>query len=310
MVKVNNIDVVDRHNRPSVNTKVLLRAFFINNGEFQDPIDISGVTIFAAATNQSPSSVLNSSGLIDYDNISDQVLMSFGPSAAESDYVPSPIASSTYRLGTGEYGVILDGTIDLSGHVPDTPDGFEGFRVANSATSSIDYIDVWTVKMQEGGNYKTIIQDFTLNDNTFFTTTQPILFSAKSKLRNKRIVYGSKVDLTIGTEVNINNTDIDQSIKNIFANSVVNDAAIEITKLNDANGLSSRFSVSSFDDTEDLVDVTSDNTLVLNWDTTNIASIAAANETFGGIKGSYEVRAKYTILNQVIKSPPMFLEIR
>lgn len=308
MVKVNDISVTDRHNRPSVGSRVLLRAFFINNGEFQDPVAISGVTVFAAADNQSPSSVLNSSGLIDYPNVSDQILMSFGTSAEESSYNGTTIASSTYRLGVGEYGVILDPAV--SGHVPDPDNDLGGFRLANAATSSIDYIDIWTVKMQDGSDYKTIIQDFSLNDNTFFTTTQPILLSTKSKLRNKRIVYGSKVDLTIGTEVNINNTDIDQSIKNLFSKSAINDAAMEITKLNDANGLSSRFSVSSFTDTEDLVDVTSDNTLVLNWDTTNIASIAAANETFGGIKGSYEVRAKYTILNQVIKSPPMFLEIR
>ena len=116
--------------------------------------------------------------------------------------------------------------------------------------------------------------------------------------------------MRVATEVIIDNKDIDQSIKNLFSDSVLNNAAMEITKLNDANGLSSRFVVAEFDDTKDLVDITSDNTLVLNWDTTDLAGIAAANEDFGGIKGSYEVRAKYTILNQTIKSPPMFLEIR
>jgi len=314
MVLVNGQETVDRHNRPSVNSAVLLRAFFINNGAFQDPVDISGVTIFSAARNTNPSSVLNSSGLIDLPSLSaNDVLMHFESSSTtagnaaqpEADYKPGNLASGIYKLGTGEYGVILNGTLNLSGK-----DSATSKVYSNKVSGASQYIDVWTVKMLTGGLYQTQVQEFSLYSDSFFTVTQPILFTAKNKLKNKRIVYGSKVDLRVGTEVNIDNKDIDQSIKNLFSKSVIASGSMEIIKLNDANGLSSRFEVSGFSDTSALVDITSDNTLVLNWDTTDIAGLAAANETYGGIKGSYEVRAKYTILNQTIKSPPMFLEIR
>ncbi len=42
-MQLNGTAVVDRHNRPTVIQKVALRAFFINDGEYYDPNDISGV---------------------------------------------------------------------------------------------------------------------------------------------------------------------------------------------------------------------------------------------------------------------------
>ena len=65
MVTLNSNEVVDRHNRPIISQAVLLRAFFINDGAYTDPVDISGVTIFDASAHFNPSSVINDNGLID-----------------------------------------------------------------------------------------------------------------------------------------------------------------------------------------------------------------------------------------------------
>ena len=316
MVQVNGYTTVDRHNRPSVNSAVLLRAYFINNGAFQDPVDISSVTVFRATTNQSPSSLLDTNGLLDATSVSSNVLMAFDASATHSgnaalpvsDYTPGVAASGVYKLSTGEYAVILNGTVNLSGNLSSITGS--STEVANGASSVGDYLDVWTVKLTAGSDYKTVIQEFSLYDDTFFTVSQPIMFSVRSKINNKRVVYGSKIDLVIGNEVSVDNKDIGSDIKNLFCNSVLTDAGISITKLNDTNDLASRFEVSGFSDTSSTVDVTSDNSILFNWDTTSLAAIAAANEDFGGIKGTYEVRGQFNILNQRIKTQPLFMVIR
>jgi hypothetical protein len=314
MVLINGTDVVDRHNRPSTAQMVLLRAFFVNDGAYQDPVDISGVTILNRNRNLSPSTILNSQVLLDTVNLSSaDILMHFGVSSSAgwlnaSDYSPGAQASGIYKLGTGQFAVVLDGTRDSSGWC-DLDDA--NFEVANGASSVADYNDVWTVKLLAGSPYKTVIQDFSLKDDTFFTTTQVLLLKPRNELTTKRIVYGSMIDLKVNTEINIENKDIDESVKNIFKDSIIASASMEVTKLNDVPGLSSRFIVSSFANTSSLLDVTSDNTIVLNFDTRNLAPIAAANaETFGSPIGAYEVRVQYTLLNQILKSPPFHVIIQ
>ena len=54
-MQLNGNLVVDRHNRPNVIQPVGLRAFFINDGGYQDPNDISGVTILKEQNNFPPS---------------------------------------------------------------------------------------------------------------------------------------------------------------------------------------------------------------------------------------------------------------
>ena len=75
---INGHEVVDRHNRPSVNQRVALQAYFINDGEYQDPVEISGVTIFSKAANTSPSTLVGNpmASLISSD-VSSNVLMHF-----------------------------------------------------------------------------------------------------------------------------------------------------------------------------------------------------------------------------------------
>jgi hypothetical protein len=57
MPSINNITVVDRHNRPQVDQKVLIRTYFVNDGQYVDPYAVSSVHIFDRAYNLAPSTV-------------------------------------------------------------------------------------------------------------------------------------------------------------------------------------------------------------------------------------------------------------
>lgn len=306
---INGYTVYDRHNRTSVLQPVALRTFFINNGVFQDPYQISSVTIFTLSDNTSPSTVLNSNNLLDPTVASSVVKMGFGNSATlttntafnTSNYTPGTTASGIYKLGTGQYSVVLNGQVPLSGV-------YEGTQIANTASTVGDYIDVWTVRWVQNSDWEIFINDFRLYRDSIFTTTEPLVVTTTNKLTNKHIKLGSKVDLTVVTEVNIANKNITRGIKNIFQDAAITSAQIQIVKLNDDYTLPARVTVSAFADTGSLVDITADNTLIFNWDTTALYTLpAVAAGTFGPLTGTYTVQAKYNILSQTIVSDLMYV---
>lgn len=304
-MKINNIEVVDRHNRPSVIQKVALRSFFINDGVYQDPHSVSSVTIFKLTSNTSPSTILNSDSLIDVSAASAVVVMNFANSSVDplnasfntSNYTGNTTNDDAiFRLGTGQYVVVLDGTIAQQGM-------FNGVLINNTASAVTNYIDVWTVKMSANSEYSTYINEFRLFDDTLFTTTQPLLVTTSNKLRNKHVKIGSKIDLVVSTEFNVGNKDIDSSIKNIFKDSIITSPSIQIVKLNDDYTLPSRVVVSSFANTSATTDVTSDNSLIFNWDTNSLYTHPSVlNGTYGPLTGAYQIQVKYTVLNQTILS--------
>ena len=211
----NNITVVDRHQRPNVLNKVLLRTFFINDGQLQDPYQLSSVSVFSLPLGTSPSGFLNSNSLVDNTKTS-EAKMVFQPSGdgvvlddagtislqyALSSYTgalgrfpdesatpdqtdlaghPCSGVSGVYRIGTGEYGVVLDGLIGrgLSGvnNVTTTDPGIYG-NIKNTASAATTYIDIWTVKITNNSFWKTYINYFELYEGSFFTTTQPLLLT-------------------------------------------------------------------------------------------------------------------------------------
>ena len=314
-MQLNGNLIVDRHNRPNTLQPVALRALFVNDGIYQDPYDISGVTIFKEENNFPPSSVLGSDGLIASSLDSDKILMHFGASANQVGaalsagcYNPDSDLSSlsgVYRTGVGEYVVVLDGSIDVSGDYD-----FYGSNVltTNTASSIGNYIDVWTVQFAAGTAYQSIINNFSLYKDKFFAITEPLLLKTTNKLQNKKIVFGSKVDLKISTEVSLENKSISQAVHNIFKDSVVTDAMVDIKKLNDSPNLGSHVTVSSYSDTSALVDITSDNTIIFNWNTEDLKTHSATLAgTMGSLTGPYAIQVKYNILNQTIVTPLMHL---
>lgn len=308
---VNGYTVYDRHNRPSVLQPVALRTFFINNGQFQDPYEISSVSVFRLSSNTSPSTVLTSANLIDASIASSVVKMCFGNSATlvtnaafnTSNYTPGATASGIYKLSTGEYVTVLNGQVALSG-------AYEGTKIANTASAVGDYIDIWTVRWVQNSDWEIFINDFTLFRDTIFSFTEPLLISTSNRLTNKHVKLGSKIDLKIVTEINIGNKHINRPIRNSFSDAAITSAQVQIVKLNDDYTLPARVTVSAFADTSSTVDVTGDNTIIFNWDTTSLYTLpAVAAGTFGPLTGTYAVQVKYGILKQTIVSDLMYLVI-
>jgi len=313
-MQVNGNKVIDRHNRAGVLQPVGLRVFFINDGAYKDPYEISGVAVFGLPAHTSPNSVLDSESLIS-SAVSGQAKMNFANSDSvtthvsfrEDQYVPGTTASGIHKLGIGQYVVVLDGSLNLSGMW-----NYHGTSavIANTADTATEFIDVWTIREVAGSKAKSVISNFKLYDDTFFIVTQPMLLTPKSSLVTKKVNFGSKVDLEISNEVSIGNQDIDSSVKNIFRDSVITDAALEIVKINDEPNLPSRVTVLSFADTSALVDVTADNTLVLNWDTESLASHPQILEgSFGSITGNYTVQAKFNMLHETHLSDRFYFTI-
>ena len=136
------------------------------------------------------------------------------------------------------------------------------------------------------------------------------MIKAKSRLINNKITLGSKVDIKIATDIHVENTLVDSSIKNLLRENVIASGAIEIQKLNEAANLPARLTVSSFADTSALVTRTGDNVILLSWDTANLAThpqLVAGN--FGSIQGVYAIKARYSILGETIITDPMYLTL-
>ena len=336
MPSVNTVVVSDRHNRPSVLKKVLLRNFFFDDGEPRHPYAVRSVHVFRYMDNVAPRSLLGEDGLITEDAAL-KALMVFGPrtengltdSASENfeegsytgvidgDGTDSPEESNVgtsgiYNLNAnpGEFGVVLDG--EYAGNLSGV-DRVNSLIVQNTASSTAKYLDVWTVKFAEESSWTTVINGFELFSDTFFSLTQPLFLTTKNKLFNKRVTLGSKIDIKVGTEITIQNKDIDEATKNLFKGSAVSEATIRITKHNDESYLPSRVLVASATSTDNDVQISSDNTIIFSWDTSNLITVSDEeifkNEDLGSRTGTYSVQVEYNVVKEHIVSPLFYLII-
>jgi len=314
-MKINGNQVTTRHERPTVLGPTALLLYFINDGQYTDPYEISGVSIFAASDNQFPSSVISSDGEI-IPEVSSSVLMHFSNSATQttdaafeaSNYNANSDSSGIYKLDTGKFACVLNqasvtpsGEFNLSGNTV----------IANRVSSTGDYIDVWTVKRVAGSDLDTIINEFTLTEDRFFGVTEPLLFRVATRLENNHIVLGSKVDLKFTNEFTLENANIDRSITNLFKQSLVTDPMIEIIKKNQDRNLAARVEVSGYTDTSGYMDTTSEDTVVFTFDTEALKTHPKLLDgSLGSMTGTYAVRLKFNALNQTIVSNDMAFIIR
>ena len=348
MPLVNQTTVTDRHNRPSVLTRVLLRSFFIDEGVVRNPYAIRSVHIFYKSAHIAPNTILGPDGVISEEG-AEKALMVFGPDLPpedEEEGLTSTFAnfdeanytgevneependdaditnigtSGIYNLGEniGEYAAVLDGW--NAGRVSGV-DRTNQFIVQNTASSTADYLDVWTVKFGPNSDWQVIINDFELFADTFVSLTQPLLLTSKNKLFNKRIKLGSKINIKVGTEITVQNRDIDEATKNTLKGSAISDATIKIQKHNEDINLPSRVLVVS---STDGIDITSDNTIVYNWDTASgligkfydtggaeqNTDAIFDNEDLGSKAGTYSVQVEYDLVKERIVSPLFYLII-
>jgi hypothetical protein len=307
-----NTEVVDRNNRPNVSQIVGLRTFFINDGAYVDPHEISSVKLFKQNSTLSPKTVLGADNLV-----SSVPLMAYGNGTGVSsltsfsgfdvsNYSPDVRASGIYKIKKGEYAVVLDQTLDLSGW-----DFTTSSELGASSLSAVwDYVDLWTVKLTSASKSQVLTNVFNLYEDTFFAFTEPILLTTRNKLINKHVRLGEKINLKINTATTIANKDIDQTVQNIFKDSCITSGAVEIRKVNQDPAFAGPFTVSSYADTSSTVDITKDNTLLWSWDTSQLSSLTEfTNGTFGSITGTYSVQVKYTLLNETVISPLFYLTV-
>jgi hypothetical protein len=313
-MKINGNQVTTRYERPTVLGPTALLLYFINDGQYADPYEISGVSIFAASNNQSPSSVITADGEISPD-ASGNVLMHFSnessltnSSSFDASNYNVQEASGIYKLSTGKYAVVLN-------DVQDTPYGVFNLSgdttILNRVSATGDYIDVWTLKRNTGSDLDTIINEFTLTEDRFFGVTEPLLFRVATRLENNYLVLGSKVDLKFTNEFTLENANIDRSIVNLFKQSLVTDPMLEIYKKNQDRNLDARVEVSGYSATSGLMDTTSENTVIFTFDTETLKTHPSLLDgTLGSMTGTYVARLKFNALNQTIVSNDMAFIIR
>jgi len=323
MPLINNVEVVDRNNRPPVESKVMLRTYFINDGDFFDPYAISSVHVFNRSENISPNAVLNSEGVVASADTS-TAYMVFGPGSKQEGVVGTDSAfdesnytgqvapfdplthtrcsgvSGIYHLNTGEFAAVLDGTIDLSGVDQN------GTEIENTASFATRYIDIWTIKIAQDTDWKTYINNFELFDDAVIVITEPLLLRTKNTLFNKQVILGSRVDLKIGTEITVENQNIDESVKNLFRTSLISNPSVIIKKHNEDSNLPSLVWVSK-PGLDQNISITSDNTIVYPFDT--VADLSNV-ENLGSRSGTYSLQVEYNILSEKIVSPQMYFIVK
>ena len=334
MPLINTTEVVDRNNRPQVQARVMLRTYFINDGLYQDPYAISSVQVFKRANSLSPSTVLNTDGLV-ASSTAATCVMGFGVSSNGTGVVNGIFkddsfnvtaytgtvlpegdgsvnrcsgVSGIYKLGTGQFACVLDGVAgsSLSGN------DANGTSVTNTASQATRYIDIWTIKLTEGSTWKTYINDFELFDDTFFTVTQPLMLRSHNKLFNKRVILGSKENLKIGTEITVENAEIDESIRNIFKDTLITSASVTIKKMNEDSNLPSRTTVVESTN----VEITSDNTIIYSFDTEtalvngDLPTGTLEQDDLGSRSGTYALQVEYNLLTEKIVSPMMYFIVK
>jgi hypothetical protein len=292
-----------------------LQAHFLSDGEYVDPFEISAVTIYSRAGNLYPSSLLASSDNLLDPTLSSLILMNFHNYEANTSSVYydasnfSEGSDGIFKTGVGKYIVVLDGRVnsDQIGLINLNDIDTE---IQNSVSATGDYLDAWTIRMYENSDLQVVFNDFSLRKGGFTVVTEPLMVKAKSRLINSKITLGSKIDIKVATDIHVENTTIDSSVKNLMRETLISNASIEIQKYNDAATLPARVTVSSFADTSANVEVLGDNVMILNWDTNQLAThpeLLAGN--FGSIQGVYCIKAKFDILNQTIISDPMYLTL-
>jgi len=311
MAKLNNHDVVDRHNRPALNSRVQLKTYFLNDGAYIDPVDISSVTIFPVDANRGNNTIIGpaaqdgiASGLSPKMVFSNSSIDTTDDAFLESNYTPGTNASGIFRLAQGKYAVVLDGQVDLSGV-------FQGSAIANTASATGQYIDAWQVRLKAGNSMQLLLGLFNLYNDTFMSITEPVLLHSSARLQTKKYQLGSTIQLKVPVDVTIANEGLDEAFKNTFKEGIVTSASMEIVKENHTNNLASRVTVSAFSDTSGLVDVSPEDIILHLWDTDDLLTHASALDgTLGGPSGDFYLRVKYTILNQEFISERMPLQLR
>jgi hypothetical protein len=306
----------DRANRPSVNSPILVRSYFMNDGNFINPERIVSVSIFPKSADLYPESLIDAQGILQPSMIAANAVAHYetdigslnnGTVRPATEYTVG--SSEIFRNNTGEYFVILD---SIAGNLFDGP--IHGSEILGSFTNRLEYtgeyIDAWVLRYPGESNYKVVFNQLTVYNDTFYSTTEPLLIKSYNNLITKRIALGSKSDLKITTEFTVENRNIDQTLKDLFKSALAVNPKIKIEKLNEDTNLPARVEVFGYSDTIDLIRTTSENTFVFTWDTEELKThpqLLSGN--LGNMRGVYVVTLQYDLLNERIVTPQMYVQL-
>jgi len=286
-----------------------LEVYFTNNGVYVDPVSISSVHVLPVPSVSAADSYLDLSagsstfGLVTSGSEQTYGLFVFRPSGTDATTDPGfgkenytgtdATASGIFKISTGRYGVVLQ---------PDAS-SFVGSSTTKNLLSAVgDYFDVWTVKMTASSDWKTVINCFSMFQDTYISVTEPIRVAVKTRLTTKRLENGEIRDLVIPSDIRVINENIPEDIRNLFSHGVIDNASIKIQKKQERE---SWLDVSGFADTSSLVSVNSTDTIRFSVDTTS----GGFTSLTGGAPGIYSVQTKFTILNEVFYSEKLTLQI-
>ena len=227
-MQLNGITVVERHNRPGTLSRNILRLNIINNGVSQDLYAVSSVSLFLKSQNVSPNTILASGTQLISDTAASTVKFRWTDvSSASAFNTDASSASSIYKVGTGDYAVVLDGTQGVSSL------DRSGKNIVNQASSVGNYIDVWTVKVSANTDWTVFINNVKLFPDSFVAITEPLLLKSKTNLVPNKIRLGEIIDLKIATEVTVMNKNIDQTVKDTLSEGVIQNPKFRILKHNE-----------------------------------------------------------------------------
>ena len=274
--------------------------YFANNGSYFDPYSVSTVYILpdAGRCNGSPEIylALNASdvgtsgyGLLNVSSLS-SVLATFdvsngGVIQPESAYDPTTSAASAIyhpsSVSAGHYGVVAD-------NIP-----FAEFSTVGN------YFDAWLVQDFSGqdvsSGWHLYVNKFSVFNDRIITYTEPFQITSHAKLSQKYLQLSSIVTLRIETEQFMANEGMGKDLKNIWRESVLENASVRIRKRNpQTTGLIT--DVVDWTDTD--VDVTSGDTILYTWNTSGLST------------GDYIVQAKYSLLEQTFYTEEFSLVLR
>lgn len=323
MAQLNNITVIPRHNRPSTEERVELQMHYIVGGSLYDPYEIETVHIFKDTTASSAEFPYITNGIsenlidlaassVNYGLIAtsalDYSVFRYGFDTAT--YVSS-LDTSSYSLDASAASGIYRGqgysegvfSVVVAPSISGTETDGSPRTIAASGLQSGDYFDIWTVRHREDGSKRTFIQQFTLNLDSVIILSEPLILDSSIELKQRYVQLGSKEDLRFEVRYGVANRSMSRAEKNIFRETLLRNAAIRITKLNEETNLDSRYEVSGFSDTSGVVRVTSTDDVLFNFDTTKLTAIANATTAYGTVAGVYELQLEFTLLTETIRSP-------
>lgn len=325
-----NIEVVRRHNKPSGTSKSYLEFFLLEGGTPTDAYAISSVHIFPQLLHSvtrlpehyfldttassstygvvAPAADASATFIFSSTDPQSEAFPTEGAWSYENNlaewYDGTPAtASSIFRLGTGHYAVVLQ---------PDASCTVDGVFQPNESSSTGDYFDVWTLANTAGTSAVTFINSFNLGASHWVNLTEPLMAKARNKLVTTRMKLGARQQIIMSTNISILNRNISHEMKTTLTRTIIDSAGFNIFKYNE-NGRPGMVEIASYANTKSAVHLTSDDTLVMLFDTEVLRAAGFhsgdAND-IGSPQGIYYVQAVFNCFDQIIHSEefPLVIE--